>query len=83
MPNNMQNKMQNISEEEIDDVLSEIEAFMNHNGGHMKIDFNGAANAKEAVKEIKVTNSLECAGKNMACQVPTLHEGLDRPENEN
>lgn len=70
-----------ITEEQIEDVLSEIESFMSHNGGHMKVDFNGAASTKEAIKEVKVMNSLDCAGGNMACQVPTLHLGLDTEEN--
>jgi hypothetical protein len=69
--------MKDVTSEQIDDVLAEIEKFMHENGGHMTIDFTEATSAKDAIKEIKQTNSLECAGNNMACKVPTLMEGLD------
>ena len=70
-------------EREIDDVLSEIETFMKNQGVHIKINFDDAQETDESgelVKDVKVTNSLECAEGDMACKVPTLHEGLDRPE---
>ena len=61
---------------QIDDLVSMIDNFMAGKGGHMNVTTN------EAIKETteQTTNSLECAEGDMACKVPTLHQGLDGSE---
>lgn len=65
-------------EKKIDDIIAMIDNFMAGGGGHMNID-GGGVNS-DNVKKVVTTNSLECASGNMACKVPTLHEGLDSEE---
>lgn len=64
------------NEQKIDDIVSMIDQFMADNGGHLNVSVVDADTSKEDVT-IKTTNSLECAAGNLACQVPTLHDGLD------
>lgn len=70
------------NQKKIDDVLSMIEGFMSKGGGHMNVEVNPNEDSKEDVleKHVVTMGSNECAGQNMACKVPTLHEGLDREE---
>jgi len=48
---------------------------MEKGGGHMNIDVNTLVG--KLTKQVEETKSSECNVKNMACQVPTLHEGID------
>lgn len=66
------------NQKKIDDVLSMIEGFMSQGGGHMNVEVDSQDESLE--KHVVTMNSNECAGQNMACKVPTLHEGLDREE---
>lgn len=72
--------MENQKNKQIDDIVSMIDQFMSGNGGHMNItvDAEGTVNTKETYsKTVTQMNSLECASGNLACNVPTLFEGLD------
>ena len=70
-----------MNEKKIDDLVAMIDQFMAGNGGHMNITAeNGSLQLDTASVKIRTTNSLECAAGNMACQVPTLFEGMDFPE---
>ncbi len=61
----------------IDDIVSLLDGFVENGGGHMDIEVKDN-DVRVTKRQIKTTNSLECANKrNMACSVPTLHEGLD------
>lgn len=61
-----------------DDIVAMLDSFMAKGGGHMNVDVNAlGANLNRQVQE---ANSNECNSNNMACQVPTLHEGLDAEE---
>ena len=44
----------------------------------MNIDVNTLGD--QLKKQVKETKSNECNSKNMACQIPTLHEGIDTDE---
>lgn len=73
--------------QQIDDLVSMIDQFMSDGAGHVDIhvDNNGGIHTKKTLaKTVTTTNSPECTpGRNMACNVPTLFEGMDRePENE-
>lgn len=72
---------------QIDDLVSMIDQFMSDGGGHMDVHVNedgGIHTKKTLARTVTVTNSLECTpGRDMACGVPTLFEGMDRdPEDE-
>ena len=67
------------NEKNIDDIVSMIDQFMEGNGGHLNISVEDANNAN-LQKTTQTTNTLECAAGNLACNVPTLHEGLDGEE---
>ena len=69
------------NDKQIDDIIAMIDSFMTENGGHMNISVNNNGETK-LNKNTKTTNSLECAAGDLACQIPTLHEGLDGNENE-
>ena len=61
-----------------DDIVAMLDNFMAKGGGHMNVDVDTlAANLNKQVQE---TKSNECNSNNMACQVPTLHVGLDSEE---
>ena len=65
-----------------EDIVAMLDHFMAKGGGHMNVDVAIAKNTTPAnrVKHIKETKSLECNSKQMACQVPTLQEGLDQED---
>ncbi|MGN1319007.1 MAG: hypothetical protein ACI4VF_08305 [Lachnospirales bacterium] len=72
-------------EKQIDDLVNMIDSFMANNGGHMNVtvDKNGKINTDtEEVDDVtvKTMNSLDCAMGDLACNVPTLFEGLDEEE---
>lgn len=76
------------TEEQIDDLVSMIDQFMAGNGGHMNVHTNHASNTDNfdtisndtIQKATQTTNCLDCASGDMACKIPTLHEGLDGAE---
>lgn len=67
------------NQKQIDDIVSMIDQFMSRNGGHINVTVNNEDMTNALNKEVVETNSLECCG-DMACKVPTLHNGLDRTE---
>ena len=65
---------------QIDDIVAMLDAFMSANGGHMniRVESDGSVRTEEAYsKTVTQMNSLDCAAGDLACQVPTLFEGLD------
>lgn len=69
-----------MNDSKIDDIVYMIDDFMSNNGGHMNITVNedGSIKTEASIsKTIHQTNSLDCAAGDMACNVPTLFEGLD------
>lgn len=69
-------------EKQIDDLVAMIDSFMSNNGGHMNVtvDKNGeVVSDGEQLDEasVKTMKSLDCAAGDLACNVPTLFEGLD------
>lgn len=67
------------NEKKIDDIVSMIDQFMAGNGGHLNVSIDDT-DSKDFKKKIETTNSLDCAAGNLACKVPTLHDGLDGNE---
>lgn len=69
-----------MDDRKIDDIVSMIDQFMSANGGHMNVTVSedGSVSTKETFsKTVTKLSSLDCAGGDLACQVPTLFEGLD------
>lgn len=67
------------NEKKIDDIVSMIDQFMEGKGGHLNVSIDDANNL-DLQKTTQTTNTLECANGNLACRVPTLHDGLDGKE---
>ena len=67
------------NEKNIDDIVSMIDQFMADSGGHLNVSIANANNIN-LLKTTQTTNTLECATGNLACNVPTLHIGLDGEE---
>lgn len=59
----------------IDDIVNMLDNFMGNGGNHMNVE-----SSPEAVgKKVQTSKTNDC-GKNMACMVPTLHQGIDDNE---
>jgi len=67
------------NEKKVDEIVSMIDQFMAGSGGHLNISVADADNTS-LQKTTQTTNTLECAAGNLACNVPTLHSGLDGEE---
>ena len=58
----------------VDDLVALLDQFMTGGGGHLNVRTEeGAADAAPAVS---TSRSHDCQ-PNMACSVPTLHQGID------
>lgn len=66
------------SEKQIDDLVAMLDKFVSEGGGHMNVEVENPEHMENI--QVETTNS-NCCQKNMACQVPTLHEGIDGEEN--
>lgn len=60
----------------IDDIIDMLDNFMANGGGHMNVDVS----PEGASKSVQTTISSDCNNKNMACAVPTMHQGIDDEE---
>lgn len=72
-----------MDDKQIDDIVSMIDQFMAGNGAHMnvKVETDGNINTDELFsKTITQLKSLDCANGNLACNVPTLFQGMDMAE---
>lgn len=56
---------------DIEEIIKLIESSMADGAGHINVTVD------ENTVKTEVTTSQSICGKNMACQVPTLHEGYD------
>lgn len=61
-----------------EDIVSMLDQFMANGGGHMNVDVNALQGSLE--KQVQESPCSDCNSKTMACQIPTLHEGLDTNE---
>lgn len=57
----------------IDDIIAMLDEFSANAGGHMNITVNDDTTSQKIVEK---ANSKDCSS-NMACQVPTLFNGVD------
>lgn len=63
-------------QERINELVAMLDQFVEGGGGHMNITVEDSL-FTTADRIDKATISADCQGGNMACQVPTLHEGFD------
>lgn len=71
------------NEKQIDDIVSMLDQFMAGNGGHMniRVSEDGTVNTEKTMaKSVTTLKSMDCAAGNLACNVPTLFEGMDADE---
>lgn len=69
-----------MSQYKIDDIVAMIDGFMSNDGGHLNVSVDETGEVKTDSVKIEKTASLDCAKGNLACQVPTLFEGMDTEE---
>lgn len=64
------------NKEQIDDIVSMLDSFMEKGGGHMNVEVNNK-NASSSDKVVEELGCSDCAKGNLSCHVPTLMEGMD------
>lgn len=69
-----------MSQDKIDDIVAMIDSFMSNDGGHLNVSVDETGDVKADSVHIDKTASLDCAKGDLACQVPTLFEGMDRED---
>ena len=70
-----------MNQSKIDEIVNMIDSFMTNNGGHLNVSVDQTRNVTTDSVEVDKTVSIDCAKGNLACQVPTLFEGMDRNDN--
>lgn len=66
--------MEEINQEKINQIVAMLDQFVENGGGHMNVTVNEGSLESE---ETKTTLSVDCGNQQTACQVPTLHQGVD------
>lgn len=69
-----------MSQSKIDDIVNMIDSFMSNDGGHLNVTVDEAGKVKADSVQVDKTVSLDCAKGDLACQVPTLFEGMDNDD---
>ncbi len=69
-----------MSQDKIDDIVAMIDSFMSNDGGHLNVSVDETGDVNTDNVHIDKTASLDCAKGDLACQVPTLFEGMDRED---
>ncbi|MGN0298998.1 MAG: hypothetical protein ACI4C1_07460 [Lachnospiraceae bacterium] len=68
--------MNNKNNANVDDIIAMLDGFMGKGGGHMNVSVDNT----KTEKQVTTLGCMDCAAGNLACSVPTLHQGLDRDE---
>lgn len=65
-----------MDEQRIEDIVAMLDSLSEGGSGHMSVE------VKEGAENLAVEQMgcLDCAKGNLACAVPTLHEGIDEAE---
>lgn len=70
------------NKEQMDDIISMLDSFMSEGGGRMNIEARSVSGVSEQTVQNETFFGCSVAGgRKMACQTPTLMEGLDFEEN--
>ncbi len=71
-------------EKEVDDIVSMLDGFMEQGGGRMNIDATSVSpDTESTIENQQYFGCSVVKGRKMACQVPTLLEGLDFDDEKN
>ncbi|MDE6312608.1 MAG: hypothetical protein K2M46_03150 [Lachnospiraceae bacterium] len=62
-----------MSDKRIDDIVAMLDGSIEKGVGHLNVEVNGDSTEKS----VETLGCIDCAKGNLACQVPTLHEGID------
>lgn len=62
---------------QVDDLVKMLDQMMQNGNGHVEVKTEDST--KQDKISVETLNSQACL-KGAACQIPTLHEGLDRKE---
>lgn len=67
-----------MDEQRIEDIVAMLDSLSESGSGHMSVE------VKEGAEDLAVEQMgcLDCAKGNLACAVPTLHEGIDEAEDQ-
>lgn len=69
-----------MEQSKIDEIVAMIDGFMSNDGGHLNVSVDETGKVETESVEIDKMISLDCAKGNLACNVPTLFEGMDRDD---
>lgn len=62
-----------MADKRIDDIVAFLDGSIEKGVGHLNVEVNGDSTEKA----VETLGCIDCAKGNLACQVPTLHEGID------
>ena len=68
------------NEYKIDEIVAMIDGFMSEDGGHLNVSVDDTGKVDMDSVHVDKTISLDCAKGNLACNIPTLFDGMDRDE---
>lgn len=63
-----------MEEQNIDDIVAMLDSLTESGSGHMSVELK---EGKAEGLSVEQMGCLDCAKGNLACAVPTLHEGID------
>jgi len=61
----------------VDDIVAMLDRSVANGVGHLNIS---TVESKDEAKSVEQLGCLDCAKGNLACSIPTLHEGMDNEE---
>ena len=62
-----------MEDKRIDDIVAMLDGSIEKGVGHLNVEVNGDSTEKT----VETLGCIDCAKGNLACQVPTLHQGID------
>ena len=67
-----------MNQSKIDEIVAMIDGFMSEDGGHLNVSVDDTGKVDMDSVHVDKTISLDCAKGNLACNIPTLFDGMDR-----
>lgn len=58
----------------IEDIIAMLDNSVVNDVGHLNVSID---DMQKDAKSVETLGCMDCAKGNLACQVPTLHEGID------
>lgn len=63
----------------VDDIIAMLDESVASGVGHLNVQVDEDA---DSLKEVEQLGCLDCSKGNLACNIPTLHQGIDDSETE-